>query len=240
MEEKICRFCLGTSEKGDNIFVSPCNCIGTIQYIHTYCLTRWRISQIPFIMNCSLCHSNYNVDIYIIFERIYLSHIQIKNILRNGVIIFLLVNYIYFFVLSGLNQKEKYNVLDYRLDYRLEYYKNQFVITDNGIDIPYNKTYDVFYNLLIIIFMSAYNGILCGLMLKVKNKFLYFKNWVKRDRIHLTVCFFILLISNLSGPASYFLNGFIHTLLYPVILQEHNNILENMNRELIENVGIIE
>jgi hypothetical protein len=239
MEEKTCRFCLGTSEKYDNIFISPCNCIGSIQYIHTYCLTRWRISQIPFIDHCSLCHTNYNVNICIIFESTYLNQIKIRNILRNGVLIFFLVNYIYIFVLFGFNQKHQKQNYDL-LEYKLEYDRNQFVLTDRSIDILYNKKYDIVYNLLMIIIMSAYNGMFCGIILKVQNKLMYFKHWIKRDRIHLTICFFLLLISNLSGPMSYFLNGFIHTLFYPVLLQEHNNILENMNRELIENVGNIE
>jgi E3 ubiquitin-protein ligase DOA10 len=38
---KECRICLSTLERPSNRFVSPCDCNGTLKYVHVGCLREW-------------------------------------------------------------------------------------------------------------------------------------------------------------------------------------------------------
>ncbi len=218
--ERTCRFCLGTTENTHNIFVSPCICMGSIQYVHTYCLTRWRISQSPMINTCSICHTKYNVEICFKFEKFFLDETQIKSLFRNGAILFFCFNYFYLFFMTGhnLNQNVRMNKLIDKYD-----------SFEDGI-------YKPFYSLVMIIIMSVYNGILFGSVLKVQNKKIYFKEWMKRERIHLAFCLFVLIITSVSGPSYYFIDTLLHTIYHPILLLEHKRILEKINMKMVENV----
>ena len=60
--EMICRFCFNDSNNNDNRLIESCKCIGSIKYIHTNCLLRWRISEIPFINVCNLCKTTRRLE----------------------------------------------------------------------------------------------------------------------------------------------------------------------------------
>jgi len=51
---KTCRVCLG--EEGD--MISPCNCSGTIGYIHEECLSTWILHDLSD--ECNVCKQKYN------------------------------------------------------------------------------------------------------------------------------------------------------------------------------------
>lgn len=66
-----CRICLSeTPELGDPFF-SPCNCTGTMKYIHVKCLQRWLKSKLQFkhvdnltsiywkSLECELCKTQF-------------------------------------------------------------------------------------------------------------------------------------------------------------------------------------
>jgi len=40
IEEKCCRICLSEEEPGNPI-ISPCNCTGSVKYIHLDCIREW-------------------------------------------------------------------------------------------------------------------------------------------------------------------------------------------------------
>lgn len=39
-EEQICRICLGEDEP-ENPIISPCNCTGSVKFIHLECIKEW-------------------------------------------------------------------------------------------------------------------------------------------------------------------------------------------------------
>ncbi|KAL6122402.1 hypothetical protein NUSPORA_00586 [Nucleospora cyclopteri] len=62
-EEFFCRICYGTEEPGNNL-VSPCNCKGSVKYIHIKCLRYWRIHgrNVNEMNNCEQCKTGYKVE----------------------------------------------------------------------------------------------------------------------------------------------------------------------------------
>ena len=63
MEDKpSCRICYGESEE-KNMLISPCNCKGSVKYIHERCLRYWRChgKQFKQISTCEQCKSEYIV-----------------------------------------------------------------------------------------------------------------------------------------------------------------------------------
>lgn len=60
LDKKICRFCLSSDIEGSNRFLSPCDCKGSMEFIHVKCLNRWR--YMDFERNgseCQLCLAVY-------------------------------------------------------------------------------------------------------------------------------------------------------------------------------------
>ena len=57
-----CRICLETDEIGN--LISPCNCRGSSQWVHTVCLNEWRNSNINRRSNrqCEICLFNYIIS----------------------------------------------------------------------------------------------------------------------------------------------------------------------------------
>ena len=61
-EKKVCRFCLDDKNEKKNPFLSPCKCKGSIEFVHLYCLNRWRNQNLEQNYKaCSLCHTNYSL-----------------------------------------------------------------------------------------------------------------------------------------------------------------------------------
>lgn len=66
----ICRICLMEDNEEDNPLINPCNCIGSVRFIHILCLRRWLKSKITtknfnfLIVNsfktleCEICKKN--------------------------------------------------------------------------------------------------------------------------------------------------------------------------------------
>ncbi|KAK6624283.1 hypothetical protein RUM44_011142 [Polyplax serrata] len=55
--KSFCRICQGSSSS-INQLISPCNCKGTLAYVHFTCLERWLNSSSR--ISCELCHFQYN------------------------------------------------------------------------------------------------------------------------------------------------------------------------------------
>ena len=54
-----CRICLEDESKGE--LIAPCACDGTIKYVHSECLNRWRFNDINIFSrtNCEICKKPY-------------------------------------------------------------------------------------------------------------------------------------------------------------------------------------
>ena len=57
-----CRICLESDEIGN--LISPCNCRGSSQWVHTECLNEWRNTNINTRSNrqCEICLFNYIIS----------------------------------------------------------------------------------------------------------------------------------------------------------------------------------
>ena len=61
---KKCKYCLGTSLTKTNVFLSPCQCRGTVKYVHYVCFLRWILSVSNDRKDiCPICHTIYKIDI---------------------------------------------------------------------------------------------------------------------------------------------------------------------------------
>jgi hypothetical protein len=59
-EEILCRFCLSETAEQNNPFLAPCNCSGSVKFVHLFCLNRWRNQNTERNYQiCNLCHSEY-------------------------------------------------------------------------------------------------------------------------------------------------------------------------------------
>ena len=57
IDERVCKICYSYGR----CLISPCNCKGSIGYIHKRCLLKWiKISESK---KCEICHSDYKVNI---------------------------------------------------------------------------------------------------------------------------------------------------------------------------------
>jgi len=61
-----CRICLET----DSSLISPCNCKGSAEFVHRYCLERWRgfDSELKKYTYCDVCNSKYNINLVLFTE----------------------------------------------------------------------------------------------------------------------------------------------------------------------------
>ena len=62
MEARLCRFCLSKKNYPANPLISPCQCKGSMEFVHFKCLNRWRNVDIERNgRTCSLCLTNYRL-----------------------------------------------------------------------------------------------------------------------------------------------------------------------------------
>merc|ERR1712176_212532 len=57
-EEPVCKFCYQSNAVGD--LISPCNCKGSIKYVHKECLKQWQYKKsLKYSTTCEQCFMNY-------------------------------------------------------------------------------------------------------------------------------------------------------------------------------------
>jgi len=107
MEENVdinCRICLHSENNEDNLLVSPCNCSGSVQYVHIDCLKHWIKSKCVIkstgvcteyswkSLKCELCHKIFpDIFVYktkliqlIDHERLHPNSILMESLPREG------------------------------------------------------------------------------------------------------------------------------------------------------------
>src|SRR5258706_13178171 len=57
MENKMCRICLDT----EGLLITPCNCCGTIGYMHELCLMKWLSNKSD--NSCEICKHEYQFGV---------------------------------------------------------------------------------------------------------------------------------------------------------------------------------
>lgn len=87
MDTYECRICMEGIESGK--LISPCNCKGTVQYIHEHCLTEWRNHSVtPDV--CNMCLSMYKDDVILLRTTLKQKCIRMENIFIS--ILFVCIN----------------------------------------------------------------------------------------------------------------------------------------------------
>lgn len=100
--EKICRFCLANKQTGKNPLISPCNCKGSLEFVHLKCLNRWR--RMDILRNgrtCSLCQTHYDFLPPFIMETIPQNNTIFLYYLNYPGLVLVTYNYIYAVALSS-------------------------------------------------------------------------------------------------------------------------------------------
>ena len=118
-ERPLCRFCLDSKNELKNPLVEPCECRGSLRYVHQLCLSRWqRLNPARNGDMCMLClqpyHDDFNESLEIIPEKNTLS----SFLLRFPFMICLVTNYVGVF---------HYSILPFKSDYTLFYRYYQFL-----------------------------------------------------------------------------------------------------------------
>jgi len=69
--EVVCRFCLDGTKAPGNPLIDPCECKGSIQFVHKLCLTRWRHQNVERNGEvCLLCNTHYKIPLDTDLEKI--------------------------------------------------------------------------------------------------------------------------------------------------------------------------
>jgi E3 ubiquitin-protein ligase DOA10 len=90
----ICRFCLDSGETIKNPLISPCNCKGSVEFIHLICLNKWRIQDPERNREaCNLCSVVYKIPSLYDIEKMPTASI-IYYVLDSSVIVTIIINYI--------------------------------------------------------------------------------------------------------------------------------------------------
>ena len=70
-DEPLCRFCLETKETVKNPLVDACGCKGSMRYVHSKCLHRWRFQNPSKNAKiCLLCFEPYTISSGRLFENV--------------------------------------------------------------------------------------------------------------------------------------------------------------------------
>ena len=61
---KICKICMENTDSRDNPLISPCDCDGSMKYVHTECVNTWRNQNLDNINidRCRDCNSFYTIE----------------------------------------------------------------------------------------------------------------------------------------------------------------------------------
>lgn len=89
-----CRFCLESFEHARNPLIAPCNCKGSVQYVHKMCLRRWAVMDPDSNATyCTLCGTAFRVMVLPIFESIPNYSRYAHMLLGNFTILSIILNY---------------------------------------------------------------------------------------------------------------------------------------------------
>lgn len=171
--DRLCRFCYESSTAPDNSLISPCKCIGSIQYVHQQCIKRWRLAteNPDAVLKCQLCLTNLIIPMRYELE-------LIPNIEMNNAWYFLSKPAIFIVLLYGMFVSfiNSYEIVDE--DFPLEplYDSNTIVFyrTTSLINI-YNLAY--LFMLSILVVTSMYVAFYRHVLRTLKNVNMYFQYW---------------------------------------------------------------
>jgi hypothetical protein len=97
MDEPVCRFCLDEGGTLRNPLLLPCECKGSIAYVHKVCLGKWNRLDTFHDGICMLCKTEYHRYIYV-FELIPSPLILQRLIVENPLYMNTLIHTLHFYI----------------------------------------------------------------------------------------------------------------------------------------------
>lgn len=167
-EQALCRFCLAEKSDSKNPFLTPCECRGSVEFVHLYCLNKWRNKNTERNYTfCSLCNAAYRIP-----PQYSLEHIPEKNfffiVLDYPIWINFLTNYVWL-IWAGILQSKSPDVIEtyvtcqlvFKAYYIFSMVWNFHVIKKQRYRQAWSKEYRIlffpFYGLLTGIAFVSYN-----------------------------------------------------------------------------------
>lgn len=93
-DSTICRFCLDSEQTQKNPLLSPCNCRGSVQFIHLICLNKWRILDPGKNREiCNLCSISYTIPSIYDIEKMPIRSI-LYYVIDSSIILSIIINYL--------------------------------------------------------------------------------------------------------------------------------------------------
>ncbi|KAG8340752.1 RING variant domain [Trypanosoma vivax] len=95
-EERVCRIC---HDEDDEKLISPCECTGSVRWVHRSCLDKWRIESmdrnVENVNNCEICKKPFSVNISagVLLWGAFLNISLILLLIAVGVGMFVLISY---------------------------------------------------------------------------------------------------------------------------------------------------
>ena len=241
-KESVCRFCL--SADISNSFITPCKCIGTVQYVHKECLKQWiQITEIPEHKRlCQLCMTEYTYVRRYPYENLFQPHTSQTWFLLSRVYIFLILgNYAYFFFFSKLDNfyaHRTYMLCDYRISECSHYGIDNQQILSQRISL-----------VVLTVITSMYGSFYFSLWRSLKNKYRYLTYIVRSDlnKNAIEPLSYFLILGSLFGISyMYFVpSAVIYIYVLSSYIPTHNAILEKLNEDgensafIIDNAGVL-
>jgi len=212
-----CRICLD-EDIIDNL-CSPCNCNGTSKYIHPHCLTKWRNENVntPYYNKCIDCHTDYKYSV----ERNEQLILNNKKILYSNIFLFGLIT----LLLNLFDNEASFKIFNSIKDKNISQQFNQ--LEDNYYYIFY---YIILANYLVncLFFILSY---IC--LFKIMNIEHYIRHMCCAKIYNAIKLFYIiilyLILSLKAFLATSFLLVFIDTASINLYIEQHNNILNDIN-----------
>ncbi len=135
MSLDICRICLEGQQVIETFqweLICPCNCKGSVKYVHRKCLEEWRNTNYINYYECSICKFEYILDKYINFDKLYnniINQINLTEILSNSWNIFLALS---FFILPN---KFIFYITNTKLNNDINIYEMYYIVMINVLFI---------------------------------------------------------------------------------------------------------
>lgn len=100
-ERPACRICLAQRDSKSNPLLSPCDCRGSVRYIHLHCLNHWRyIDMGKNGERCELCNAEYTIREIPIQEVIPRKDTPTAYILRYPIVLSVGIHYGVIFIMT--------------------------------------------------------------------------------------------------------------------------------------------
>lgn len=129
-EEILCRFCLDSTNFKHNALISPCDCKGSMKFVHMNCLRRWRLLDPGRNgATCLLCFQAYTLINDDVLETLTNEKNMTVFLIRFPPVLCLFVNYIgiFHYTLLPARQQDKFILEMYQYFFQVLFFLLFFI-----------------------------------------------------------------------------------------------------------------